>query len=788
MKPPPANPSRTNQVAAGRPEVLQLVWAAWQLQQQGKRDEARLKYLRALELEPSHPDALHMLGMLAHQGGDAALAVEYFDKSLASAPGNADALSNQGLALKDLGRLDDALRCFDRALALKPDSAGVHLNRGITLKALGRAEDALASYDRALAIDPNLAVGHYNRGIALQEAERFDEALACYSRAIALRPGHAPAIANRGYVLRMLGENEPALADYDRALALRPDCAEYHSGRGVVLKNLKRFDEAIACQDRAIALRPAYAEAHVSRGLAQQELGRTAEALAECDQAIILAPELAAAHSARGMILQQSQRPGDAVASYVKAIELDPKLGFAQSSAIHLHSQLIDWPALDRDMEALPALMSTDMPGFAPFTLLALPGVDAQTQKLAAERYAANSLKGLRDAPLVDPATWRPRTRLRIGYLSADIYGHATVFLLAGVLEAHNRNQVEVWMYSYGKSVNDPSRQRIIAACEHFLDIDPLSDSDAARQIARDDIDILVDLKGYTKDYRIGITARRPSPVIVSWLGYPGTLGDRRLADYILGDPTVTPLACAAEFSEALALMPHCYQPNDSRRPLGQPPTRDAAGLPGDGFVFCSFNQTYKIHRPTFSLWCRLLATIPGSVMWLLTPLDDVARTRLRAEAAQHEIDPDRLVFAPLVPLPDHLARLQLADLALDTFPYTSHTTGSDALWAGVPLITRTGDTFASRVAASLLRAAGLPELVAASEEDYFALASELASNQARLAQIRGRLTKSRVDAPLFDTARFARNLERMYREMWSRQESGSKGTIMLADPPVDSA
>jgi predicted O-linked N-acetylglucosamine transferase (SPINDLY family) len=312
-----------------------------------------------------------------------------------------------------------------------------------------------------------------------------------------------------------------------------------------------------------------------------------------------------------------------------------------------------------------------------------------------------------------------------------------------------------------------------------FRDLRGLSDEDAARQIAADRIDVLIDLKGYTENMRLGIVAFRPAPVVVSWLGWPGTVGHQRLADYIIGDPTVTPPDVAADYSEALAIMPHCYQSNDRSRTVGPRPTRTEAGLPEEGFVFCSFNQMWKIGPETFSVWCRLLDAVPGSVLWLLDTRDN-AGANLRQEAQRRGVDPGRVIFAPTLPYSGHLGRLQLADLVLDVFPYGSHTTASDALWCGVPVVTKIGEIFASRVSASLLNAAGLPELVTTSDNDYFTLALRLAMQPGEIGCLRDRIVATRMSVPLFDTVRFTRDLERLYDEIWKQAMRGKREPITL--------
>jgi predicted O-linked N-acetylglucosamine transferase (SPINDLY family) len=408
-----------------------------------------------------------------------------------------------------------------------------------------------------------------------------------------------------------------------------------------------------------------------------------------------------------------------------------------------------------------------------PWLLLNMPDLTPALQRKAAHDFATTrfSRAVLQQPPLVNAVA---RTGvLRIGYLSADYYDHATMHLMAGVLEAHDPARVEVHLLSINANrhmvkENDPYAHRIAAMPATFHDLASVSDAEAAERIAQIAPHLLIDLKGYTADSRTDITALRPAPVIVNWLGYPGTLGHERLADYIIGDPVVTPLGHASDFSETLALMPHCYQPNDRSRPLGAPPARQEEGLPENSFVFCCFNQFIKINPDTFDVWCRLLAATPGSVLWLLGGLEE-AQSNLRREAQKRGIAGDRLVFAQTRPVVQHLARLQLADLALDTFPCNSHTTASDALWAGVPLVTRIGQTFASRVAASLLTVHGFPELIAQDDDAYFRIALSLVSQPEKLRQLRQKLDAARLASPLFDTVRFARDLERLYEAIWQQ-------------------
>jgi len=451
------------------------------------------------------------------------------------------------------------------------------------------------------------------------------------------------------------------------------------------------------------------------------------------------------------------------------------------SAEVHTLLSACAWSMLSAAVTSLRERVTKERSGeVSPMGLLPLPEADAGEQHQCARQYAQQQYGDyLSRAPLWAARAPRERDRLRVGYLSADYHEHPTSFLLARVIELHDRARFEVFGYSCGLDSEDSMRRRMRAAFDSFRDIRLLSHEVAAQQIVDDEIDILVDLKGYTTNARLEILALRPAPVQATWLGYAGTLGHPRLADYLIGDPIVSPLQDGSHFTEALALMPNCYQPNDQQRAIGERPSRAAAGLPANGFVFCSFNQSYKFTPEMFDLWCRLLGAVPGSVLWLLETIEAGA-DNLRREARARGVDPGRIVFAPKCSQVEHLARLQLADLALDTFPYTSHTTASDALWAGVPLLARQGETFASRASASIVHAAGLPDLVAGSAQDYYRLALALAAAPERLAQVRARLAADRMSCALFDSRRFTLDLERLLRRMWQGYRAGSMQPIVL--------
>ncbi|HEX5374054.1 MAG TPA: UDP-N-acetylglucosamine-peptide N-acetylglucosaminyltransferase [Aquabacterium sp.] len=428
---------------------------------------------------------------------------------------------------------------------------------------------------------------------------------------------------------------------------------------------------------------------------------------------------------------------------------------------------------------ALEALGAVDGEALPPFHLLSLPGITAAQQQACATRWMAERLdrsQANRDRLALEFAGNRAQrherrdSRIRLGYLSSDFQQHATALLMVEMLEFHNPQRFELHAYSYGRDDGSDMRLRLKHRFEHFTDISALDDVQAARAIHDDGIDILIDLKGYTAGTRTMLLTYRPAPVQVSYLGYPGTLGGG-FCDYLISDRFITPSERAGDYSEALACMPHSYQPHGRQVSEIEPPSRAAAGLPGEGLVMCCFNQAYKFTPQVFEIWCHLLALVPDSVLWLLS--DEQAQGNLRREALQRGVAPHRLVFAPQLPQAQHLARLSLADLVLDTSPYNAHTTASDALWAGVPVLTCSGDTFASRVAGSLLHAVGLPELVTFSLPDYAQRAIELLTDPPRLLELRHRLGCQRALAPLFNVEAYTRHLEALYIAMWQRHQDG---------------
>ncbi|MGH9433579.1 MAG: tetratricopeptide repeat protein [Terriglobia bacterium] len=604
-----------------------------------------------------------------------------------------------------------------------------------------------------------------------------ESALHLIRKAIEFKPTFAEAHSTLGRVLRDQGKLEESIASYRRATALDPQLATAHNDLGNVLVEQGKRDEALACYQRALEIRPSYPEAHNNLGNLCQMNSQFAEALACYQKAIDLSPTYAEAYRNLGSALVNVGRLPEAIASFQTAISIQPAFTEAIAQLEHQMRNLCEWNGLDVLSNLLIDRVERHTGCVNPFVFLTLD-TTPQQQFRCARQWAAQNLRGSNESARQPGFATRRQDKITLGYLSCDFHEHATAHLTSELFELHDRSRFEVTAYSYGPDDGSLARRRLVAAFDRFVDIAELSFADAARQIRQDGVDILVDLKGYTANARPPIVALRPAPVQVNYMGFPGTLGSRAI-DYIIADQYVIPSSQQPFFSEKLVHLPDCYLVNDRTRKISpHVPSRQDCGLPEAGVVFCCFNTSYKITRRMFDIWMRLLKAVPGSALWLLES-NPHATGNLKKEASARDVSAERLIFAPVLPNPDHLARFALADLFLDTLPYNAHTLASDALWGGCPVVTCSGRTFVSRVAGSLLNAVGLPELVTTSLEAYESLAFELARDPDRLRSIRQKLAANRLTTPLFDSRRFTRNLEAAYESMWSayrKEEAPSSG------------
>ena len=796
-KPAPPSPAVLRPPAFGAiPTLNQLMAQAQSLHQGGRLAQAEPVYREVLRRSPRHVDALHGLGMLAFQAGHPQAAADLIAQALAVDPQDASAHGNLGYALHTLGRHDEALQSLERALAIQPTLLEALNNRGNTLSALGRHDAALASFDAALALRPDYVEAAYNRGNALHAAGRladaldaFDaviatradiaqahnnrarvlqdlgrhaDALAGYERAVAQLPAYVDAIVGRGTARLALGRPDEALPDFDAALRLDAGKASAHEGRGGALFAVRRFEAAVQAFTQCLALDATRLDARIQRGNALHALRRHADAIADFDVVLAATPDAAGVACNRGNALLDLKRYDEAAFAFERVQALDEAYPYVVGKRVYAQTMACDWRGLDVLVAQVDRGLADGRAVIDPFAFAAITA-DPMAARRCAELFAADQFPA--QLMLVVPGTRLGNAKIRVGYLCGEFRDQATSILAAELFELHDKTRFEVVAFDNGWDDGSPLRRRMAAVFDEIVDIAALSDDAAARAIADRRIDILVNLNGWFGLGRTGVFALRPAPLQVNYLGFPGTLGAPYL-DAIVADADTIPAGEEGAYVERVLRMPHSYQPNDRQRAIASPvPTRAELGLPADSVVFACFNNTYKITPAVFAAWMRILAAVDGSVLWLLAD-NDAATRNLQAAAAAHGIASERLHFAPRIRLDAHLARHACADLFLDTLPYNAHTTASDALWAGLPLLSCRGTTFPGRVGASLLQALGLAdELLVDDAAAYEARAVALARDPARLGRVRERLARARATAPLFDTPAYASALENLYAE-----------------------
>lgn len=764
--------------------------------------KAKVLYEDILEVQPEHSDALHLLGLIAFQTSAPRRAVELIDKAIHINGRKAEYHSSRGIALAALGESEEAIASYDAALALRPDFAEAHSNRGLALSECGHYQDAIAAFDKATTMKPNSAIAYNNRGYAHALLKNADEALADFSKAISIDPHYAEAHYNRGNILRELGQLEAAIDSFDRAIEIKPDYADAYYNRGNTFGELSRYIESILSYDKAIAFKSDYAAAHCNRGKALNALQRFADAVVSFDKAIALRPDYAEAFRGQGDALSGRVRFEKAVASYDKAIalnpghagsyysrgsafqflgrfdesaadyqkvfEIDPNYPFISGAILYAKMATCNWEGVDDQFVALRTQVERGEQAALSMEVMAF--FDSPSLHRVATEIRLHALypedRSLGDIP--------PRVKggkIRIGYYSADFHNHPVSHIAVEYFESHDRDKFEMYAFSYGPDTNDEIRGRVAAAFDEFIDVRYESDRDIAR-ISRDlKIDIAIDLSGLTLEGRTGVFAFRAAPIQISYLGYLGTMA-ADYYDYLIADKTVVPPQTQKHYAEKIAYLPIYHARAPHRPAVKMALSREDIGLPAAGFVFCCFNSAHKITPLVFDSWMRILKAVNDSVL-LLYAHSAVAMENLRLEAVKRGVASDRLVRAEFLPLPEHLARFSVADLFLDTLPYNAGTTASDALSVGLPVLTCAGESFASRMASSVLRAVGLSELITQSLTDYESQAIELATNTSKLRRIKEKLHRNHSTWPLFDPKLLTRHLEAAYAAMYERHHAG---------------
>ena len=682
-------------------------------------------------------------------------------KMLESFPNSLALYNIAGSSQLGLMQFDAAIISFKQTLEIKPAYAEAYYNIGLALMKKGSPEGAIESYKQALKIKPDFAEAYSDMGNALTNKGDREAAIDSYKQALKINPDYFGAYINLGTAFNNEGNHEAAIDSYKQALKINPDHAETHNNMGNTLQEQKKLEDAIQAYNKALSINPNYAEAYYNMGCILNDQGKLEEAIEAHNKALSLKPYYVEAYNNIGNALKNQGKLEKAIQVYTKALAIKPDHAEALSQAYYIAALMSDWAyiaTIENQFENCSAN----------YGLLALadnPSMHLEKSTvLATNKYNHKSQCKLQ--------TFQKSERIKIGYFSSYFRRHPVSILSVQMLEHVNKKQFETYAFHYGPDNNDDYNLRMREAFDHFINVSKMSDKDIAELASKKGIDIAIELNGFMKDGRVGILAHRPAPIQINYLAYPGTMG-ANFYDYIVADETIIPEKQKHNYSENIIYLPNCYMPQDNTQQISEKQTsRIDCNLPEVGFIFCCFNNSFKISPREFDIWMRLLSQTDGSVLWLLKT-NIWAERNLRNQAINRGVDPDRLVFADTLPLSEYLGRLSLADLYLDTFNFNAHTTASQALWVGLPIITKMGKGFAARVTGSLLTSIQIPELITTSEEEYESLALSLATNPEKLAKIKKKLAGNRNSAPLFDTQTYTKNLEKAYTQAYQRYANG---------------
>jgi len=690
-----------------------------------------------LEIEPKNFDVMHLYGIICYQTKDYALSAELINKAVKINSNNAEAYNNLGIAFKKLNKFDSALESLNQAIKINPKFFEAYNIRGLIFIELERLNEALESLNKALEINPNYAEAYYNQGNLLCEMKKFNEAISSYNKAIKINPNYSKAYNNLGIAFKKLNKFDSALESLNQAIKINPKFFEAYNIRGLIFIELERLNEALESLNKALEINPNYAEAYYNQG----------------------------------NLLCEMKKFNEAISSYNKAIKINPNLDYLLGRLIFSKHCISEWKSFAKDLKDISDKILKKYKICTP--LQSLRFFDSpELQKITAQTYVKEKYSDKND--LIHITNKKLNKKIRIGYYSADFYNHAMSSLLTNLYELHDKSKFELFAFSFGPERKDEMYYRISAAFDQFIDVKLKSDDEIMKLSRELKIDVAIDLMTFTQYHRFEIFTKRCAPIQINYLGYPGTSG-ASCFDYIIADKTLIPKKNQKYYSEKIIYLPDTYQVNDSKRKISDKVfTRKELSLPKDSFVFCCFNQSSKINPEIFYIWMNLLKSINNSVLWIL-PQNEIAVKNLQKEATIRNVNPDRIKFAQDMEMSEHLARHKAADLFIDTFPYNAHTTASDALWAGLPVLTLMGESFASRVAGSLLNAIDLPELITHTKKEYEDKAIELANNKSLLNEIRNKLNKNRLIKPLFNTKLFTKNLEKAYLMIYEKYINNKK-------------
>ena len=690
-----------------------------------------------------------------------------------------DQTLKQAIKAHQVGRLEEADHLYQKILETQPTHPDANHNLGVLKVLLNKSADALLLFKIAVESNPSIEQYWYSYSNTLIREKKLEEAEAISRKAIKFKPNFVTIHFNLGFILNEIGKFKEAELSYKKAITLKPEFVEAYYNLGVTLQALGRTDEAVESYKKAIMLKPKFVEAHNNLGVILKDLGKFDDAEASYKKAIEYKVDYAEALSNLGEVQKLLGRIDDSLSNYKYAYQLKPDLDYLLGALIHLKMNFCIWDDLPKNINMLTKKINNGEKASTPFALLSLID-DPSIHKKAAEIYSNDKFPRSNIFPRIPQ--YHGHEKIRIGYFSADFWNHPTSYLTAELYENHDRKKFEIHAFSFGLDTNDKFNIRIKEGVDYFHDVRTMSDYDVVKLVRSLEIDIAIDLKGFTGMNRQGIFAMSTAPIQVSYLGYPGTMAVDYL-DYLIADRTLILKEKEKDYSEKIVYMPNSYQPNVSKKSAFKSSlTRQDVGLPNRGFVFCCFNNQYKITPLTFAGWMRILKATDGSVLWLLVSNINAAKN-LKKEAVKLGINEDRLIFANYIPNEEHLKRIQLADLFIDTLPYNAHTTASDALRMGLPVLTCIGDSFAGRVAASLLNAVRLPELITTSQDQYESSAIALAKNPEKMKIIKDKLINNLNKTTLYDAALYTRNLEVAYSVMYKR----FKNKIDLNDIKINS-
>ena len=714
---------------------------------------------------PNVPFIYNIAGACYIALGNVKVAVKMFKFAIQIKPDYAEAHKNLGITFANQKKYDNSIKSLLVAISLNPSYFDAYYYLGNTYKDLTQFDNAVESYEKAISLKPDFAEAYNNLGNTYKDLTQFDNAVESYEKAISLKPDFAEAYNNLGILLKNHDQYLEARNNFQKVIELRPNYAEAHNNLGLTLMNLGQFIGAHDCYKKAISINPNYSYSYNNLGTVLSVLGKTKAAIKSYENAIKIKPDYAEAYNNLGNVLRNKRKRVEALECFEKAYSIKPEINYLLGAILNTKMHLCIWDDFELNLIELALKISQKEMVMGPFALKALVD-DPSLQKQATEIFVNDQFK--KNFYNSGVKFENKNSKIRVGYFSADYKIHPTSYLCAELFETHDRNKFEIHAFSYTKRTKDKMNLRIKEGVDYFHDVLSMSNEDLVKLSRSLKIDIAVDLGGYTANSRTKVFAMSLAPIQVNYLGYPGSMHAEYI-DYLVADLTLIPKNMQKYYSEKIVYMPDSYQVNISNQTVEDAElTRQELDLPEKGFVFCCFNNAYKITPSIFSIWMNILKQVDGSVLWLLVN-NETSIKNLKKEANSLGIDAQRLVFAPYISSEKHLNRIRYADLFLDTLPYNAHTTSSDALRMGLPVLTNIGKSFASRVAASLLNAVGMTELITTSDEDYASLAIELALNPKKYKSVKDKLVSNISSAPLFKIKKFTKHLESAYLEMYDK-------------------